>query len=434
MEKKLFIETLGCQMNSRDTEHIIAELKTHSNYETTTNPKEADLIIINTCSVRERPVSKLFSELGQFNKDKKDGAKIGVCGCTASHLGKDIIKKAPYVDFVLGARNVSKISKAVQTPGLVETDINYDETTYEFSEYRNSPFRASVNISLGCDKSCTYCIVPATRGEEISIPPEIILKEIQKAVDGGAKEVFLLGQNVNNYGKHFSDGRDKYTFTKLLQDVSHIKGVERIRFTSPHPLHMDDEFIEEFATNPKICKSIHVPLQSGNTKVLKDMKRGYSKEWFLDRCERIRTKVPSVRISTDIIVGFPGESDEEFEDTIDVIEKVRFDQIFNFKYSPRPNTEALNMTDVVADEVSSQRLTNVIELHKQHQQELMERYLDTTMEVYFEDLKPNGEICGFTDNYCQVFVTGSEELLGKIVPVKITQAFRTSLKGEVVES
>jgi len=430
--KKLFIETLGCAMNVRDTEHMIAELSKHQSYETTTSMEDADLIVINTCSVREKPVAKLFSELGNYNKKKKDGAKIGVTGCTASHLGGDIIKRAPYVDFVVGARNISKISEAVENKGTVEIDINNDETTYEFADYRQSSYRCSVNISLGCDKSCTFCIVPATRGDEISIPSEIIIKEIEKSVKNGAKEVFLLGQNVNNYGKNFSDKREKSSFTKLLQDISKIDGLERIRFTSPHPLHMDDEFLQEFASNPKICKQIHVPLQAGNDKVLKEMRRGYTKKWFLNRCEKIRNMVPGVRISTDIIVAFPGETDEEFRDTIDVVEKVKFESIFNFKYSPRPHTPAENMPNQIEDKVATKRLQEVIDLHKSHQDEHMEKYLGTTMKVMFEDLKPNGEIFGFSDNYCQVFVTGSEELLGKIVDVKITKANRTSLKGEVV--
>ena len=431
MSNKLFIETLGCAMNVRDTEHIIAELNKHDDYTTTTDVEEADLIIINTCSVREKPVAKLFSELGQFKKKRKDGAKIGVCGCTASHLGKDIIKRAPYVDFVVGARNVSKISNAVKNKGTVEIDINYDETAYEFSEYRNSLYKASINISLGCDKQCSFCIVPATRGDELSIPADIILNEVKKSVDTGAKEIFLLGQNVNNYGKRFSSSEEKYTFTKLLQEISKVKGVERIRFTSPHPLHMDDEFIDEFASNPKICKSIHVPLQSGSTQILKDMKRGYTKEWFLNRCEKIKSKVPDVRISTDIIVAFPGESDEDFADTMDVVEKVKFDQIFNFKYSPRPNTPAATM-EQIPDDIGTKRLNHLIEVHKEHQSEHMASNVGKTMKVFFEDLKPNGEIMGFSDNYIQVFVQGSEELLGQILEVKIISASRTSLKGEVL--
>ncbi len=432
-DKKLFIQTLGCQMNDTDTQHIIAELKEHKNYSTTDNIKDADLIIINTCSVREKPVSKLFSEIGQFNVKKKESAKIGVCGCTASHLGSDIMKRAPYVDFVLGARNISKIKDIVDKKGAVEIDIDYDDSTYQFASSGMNLYKTSVNISIGCDKECTYCIVPATRGEEISIPPEMIVEQVQKDVEKGAKEVTLLGQNVNSYGRRFSDMRAKTTFTKLLQEVSKVKGLERIRFTSPHPLHMDDEFIEEFAKNPKISKCIHMPLQSGSTKILKAMKRGYTKEWFLNRANKIRTLVPNVRITTDIIVAFPGETQEDFEDTIDVINQVKFDQIFNFKYSPRPNTAALELKEQeLDDERGSARLTEVIELHKKHQSQLMKANIGKIVNVLFESLKPNGEVSGFTNNYCQVFVKGSDELLGHFVDVKIIDATRTALKGEVV--
>jgi len=432
-EKKLFIQTLGCQMNDTDSQHMISELKKHKNYIKTDNIEEADLILINTCSVREKPVAKLFSEIGQFNVKKKKDAKIGVCGCTASHLGRDIIKRAPYVDFVLGARNISKIKDIVDKKGAVEIDIDNDDSTYQFAQNSYNLYKTSVNISIGCDKECTYCIVPATRGEEISIPPEMIVEQIKKDVDNGAKEVTLLGQNVNSYGRRFSDKRGKTTFTKLLQEVSKIDGLERIRFTSPHPLHMDDEFIEEFAKNPKISKCIHMPLQSGSTKILRAMKRGYTKEWFLNRAKKIRDLVPDVRITTDIIVAFPGETQEDFEDTIDVINQVKFDQIFNFKYSPRPNTAALDLKDLeIDDEIATKRLMEVIELHKKHQSELMEKNIGKNVTVLFESLKPNGEVSGFTDNYCQVFVKGSDELLGKLVDVKVTDATRTSLKGKVI--
>jgi tRNA-2-methylthio-N6-dimethylallyladenosine synthase len=431
--KKLFIQTIGCQMNDTDSQHIQAELEKHKGYTTTQNMEEADLIIINTCSVREKPVSKLFSEIGQFNKKKKQGAKIGVCGCTASHLGEDIIKRAPYVDFVLGARNISKIKDVVDVKGSVEISIDNDESMYEFSTAKTNQYRASVNISVGCDKKCTYCIVPSTRGEEISILPEMIVEQVRKSVVLGAVEVTLLGQNVNSYGRNFSDGRAKYTFTNLLQDVSKIEGLERIRFTSPHPLHMDDDFIEEFAKNPKISKCIHMPLQSGSTEILRAMKRGYTKEWFLNRAAKLRALVPNLRITTDIIVAFPGETREDFEHTLDVVNQVRFNQIFNFKYSPRPGTEALNFADIeVPDEIGSARLIELIELHKKHLVEIMDTYVGETMNVLIESLKPNGEVCGFTDNFLQVFTKGSDELLGKFVNIKITDASRTSLKGEVV--
>ena len=433
-DQKLFIQTLGCQMNDTDSVHIAAELKKHRNYNITTSIEEADLIIINTCSVRDKPVQKLFSELGQFRSKKKKGAKIGVCGCTASHLGKDIIKRAPYIDFVVGARNISKIKDVIDVKGAVEISINNDESTYDFASTSTSRFKTNINISIGCDKECTYCIVPATRGKEISIPPEMIIEQIKQDVQSGAIEVMLLGQNVNSYGRRFSDQRDKISFTKLLQMISLVDGLQRIRFTSPHPLHMDDKFIEEFASNPKISKCIHMPLQSGSSKVLKAMKRGYSKAWFLNRVEKIKKLVPNVRITTDIIVGFPDESHEDFLDTIDVMQKVRFAQIYNFKYSPRPNTAALRLEDkAIDDKVASERLTQVIELHKTHQVELMHSNINKIVDVLFENLKPNGEICGFTDNLCQVFVKGSDELLGKIVKVRIIGASRTSLKAELLK-
>ena len=421
-------------MNDTDSKHIQAELEKHKGYSATQNIEDADLIIINTCSVREKPVQKLFSEIGQFNKKKKDGAKIGVCGCTASHLGEDIIKRAPYVDFVLGARNISKIKDVVDKKGSVEISIDNDDSQYEFAIANNNNFRTSVNISVGCDKECTYCIVPSTRGDEISIPPEMIVSQIQKAVDNGVVEVALLGQNVNSYGKRFSNNRDKYSFTQLLQDISKIDGLKRIRFTSPHPLHMDDEFIEEFARNPKISKCIHMPLQSGSTKILKAMKRGYTKEWFLNRAFKMRELIPDLRITTDIIVAFPGETHEDFLDTLDVVNQVKFDQIFNFKYSPRPNTKALELKDLeIEDSIGSARLDELIELHKRYLENSMPNMIGKTVNVLVESLKPNGEVSGYTDNYFLVFTKGSDELLGKFVDVKITSATRTSLKGEIVE-
>jgi len=430
--KKLFIETLGCAMNSRDTEHMIAQLSEKEGYVTTDDMTAADLILINTCSVREKPVAKLFSELGVFNKKKKDGAQIGVCGCTASHLGEEIIKRAPYVSFVLGARNVSKITEVLHKPKAVEIDINYDESEFAFDDFRSSPYKAFINISIGCDKACTFCIVPKTRGDEISIPDELIINEARKAVESGAKEIFLLGQNVNNYGRRFSGEHEKVNFSELLRRLSKIDGLERIRFTSPHPFHMDDEFIEEFAKNPKICKSMHMPLQSGSSKVLKDMKRGYTKEWFLNRVEKLRDECPDVSISTDIIVAFPGESDEDFEDTLDVMRKVRFDQIFSFKYSPRPETEAQHFTNIVDEDVASLRLTNLQNLHTDILDDINASSLGRTYKVYFEDLIQDYFVSGRSDNNILIKVKGSDELLGEFHDVKITKIGRTILTGELV--
>lgn len=420
-------------MNVRDSEHIIAELGSKEDYTLTQDAQEADLILINTCSVRERPVHKLFSEIGTFNKIKKEGAKIGVCGCTASHLGDEIFKKAPSVNFVLGARNVSKISQAVKNEKFIDTDINYDESTYAFGEYRNSIYKAYINISIGCDKQCTYCIVPHTRGDEISIPPELIVQEAKKAALTGAREIFLLGQNVNNYGRRFSQKREqKIDFADLLNMISEIPQVERIRFTSPHPLHMDDKFLETFANNPKVCKSMHMPLQSGSTHILEQMKRGYSKEWFLDRAMKLRGMIPDVSISTDIIVGFPGESDEDFEDTMDVLEKVKFDQVFSFKYSARPLTKAAEFTNQVDSQIASDRLTKL----QKRQDEILDAIADAKLnkeyEVYFDELRNNSMVAGRSDNNSLICVKGSEELLGQLLKVKVTNPKRAVLYGEIV--
>jgi tRNA-2-methylthio-N6-dimethylallyladenosine synthase len=432
MSKKLFIETLGCAMNVRDSEHMVAELHALEGYELTNEASEADLILINTCSVREKPVHKLFSELGVFNKLKKPDAKIGVCGCTASHLGKEIIKRAPYVNFVLGARNVSKIAQVLHKDKSVEIEIDYDESQFAFKDFRTSAYKAYINISIGCDKQCTFCIVPKTRGDEISIPSDLIVAEARRAVENGAKEVFLLGQNVNNYGRRFSGEHEKVNFTELLRRVSALEGVERIRFTSPHPLHMDDEFIEEFAKNPKICKSMHMPLQSGSTNILKAMKRGYTKEWFLNRAAKLREMVPNVSISTDIIVAFPGESDEDFAQTMEVLNAVRFEQVFSFKYSPRPLTEAEQFTNVVDAEVGSERLNILQARHDEILDELKLEHHGKIVEVYFEELRSDGYVAGRSDNNLGIKVKGSEELLGTIAKVRITEAHRTVASGEIV--
>lgn len=419
-------------MNVRDSEHMIAELNKKEPYELTTELSDADLIIINTCSVREKPVAKLFSEIGVFKKYKKEGAKIGVTGCTASHLGKEIIKRAPVVDFVLGARNVSKISEVVEKKHAVEVSTDFDESTYDFGEYRSNPFKSMVNISIGCDKSCTFCIVPATRGDEISIPPELIVQEITKAVNTGAKEVMLLGQNVNNYGKRFGSSDEACNFIHLLQKISKIEGLERIRFTSPHPLHMDDTFLQEFASNPKICKQIHVPLQSGSTSLLKAMKRGYTKENFINRCEKIRTLCPEASISTDIIVGFPNESDADFEDTMDVLEQVRFEQLFSFKYSARPHTEAANFDNQIENDIAGARLTRLQTRHTEILDEMMDTQMGKVHQVYFDELKANGKVSGRSDDGKLFFTEGSEELLGQIVDVKVVKTSRGALDGVLI--
>lgn len=431
MSKKLYIQTLGCAMNVRDSEHIIAELSQKEDYALTNEPETADLILINTCSVRERPVHKLFSEIGGFEKLKKKGAKIGICGCTASHLGAEIFKKAPNVDFVLGARNVSQITRAVKTPKFLGTDINYDESEFAFAEFRSSPYKSFINIMIGCDKHCTYCIVPHTRGEEISIPFSLIFDEAQKAVDKGAKELFLLGQNVNNYGKHFSKAHEKMDFADLLTRLSEIPNLKRIRFTSPHPLHIDDKFLEVFTHNEKICKALHLPLQSGSNAVLKAMKRGYTREWYLEKALKVRKMCENASISTDIIVAFPNESEKDFEDTLEVMNEVRFEQIFSFKYSPRPLTKAALMSGQIEPELATRRLSKLQGRQNEILDEIVARQRLKEFEVLFEEERENG-VAGRSDNNFLVQTQGGAELLGQMKRVKITNPRRMVLYGEVL--
>ena len=431
MSKKLYIQTLGCAMNVRDSEHIIAELSQKEDYALTNEPETADLILINTCSVRERPVHKLFSEIGGFEKLKKKGAKIGVCGCTASHLGAEIFKKAPNVDFVLGARNVSQITRAIKTPKFLGTDINYDESEFAFAEFRSSPYKSFINIMIGCDKHCTYCIVPHTRGEEISIPFSLIFDEAQKAVDKGAKELFLLGQNVNNYGKHFSKTHEKMDFADLLTRLSEIPNLKRIRFTSPHPLHIDDKFLEVFTHNEKICKALHLPLQSGSNAVLKAMKRGYTREWYLEKALKVRKMCENASISTDIIVAFPNESEKDFEDTLEVMNEVRFEQIFSFKYSPRPLTKAALMSGQIEPELATRRLSKLQGRQNEILDEIVARQRLKEFEVLFEEQRENG-VAGRSDNNFLVQTQGGAEFLGQMKRVKITNPRRMVLYGEVL--
>ena len=409
-------------MNAKDSEHIIAELS--DKYTITNTPKEADLIILNTCAVRQKPVQKLFSHLGALKKENPK-AQFGVCGCVASYMKEKITKKAPYVSFVLGARNISKIKEAINKK-IVFVDTNYDNTTYTFRNFRKNRFKDSINITIGCDKECSFCIVPKTRGKELSIPIDIILKKIQELAKDGVKEIILLGQNVNSYGKRFSIPHKKVNFTTLLREVSHISGIERIRFTSPHPLHIDEEFLDEFANNPKICKHIHLPLQSGSNKILKQMKRGYTKEWFLNICNLIR-QIPDVSITTDIIVGFPGENEEDFKETLDVVKKVRFEQIFGFVYSPRPLTKASTFSNQIDKQVAKNRLYTLQKLHEKIIDETSKKQIGKVHKVLIEE---NG--IGKSDNFFTVKIEPNNKYLGKIVDVKITKANKHTLIGEVL--
>ncbi|STO96864.1 tRNA (N6-isopentenyl adenosine(37)-C2)-methylthiotransferase MiaB [Helicobacter canis] len=434
---KLFVQTLGCAMNERDSEHMIAELERKEGYTLTDDATQADLILINTCSVREKPERRLFSEIGQYAQQKKKGAKIGVCGCTASHMGAEILKKSSAVDFVLGARNISKITQIIHKPKAVEVDLSYDDSLYAFEGVRSSGVKALLNISIGCDKSCAYCIVPHTRGKEISIPLDLILTEARKLAQNGIKELLLLGQNVNNYGVRFSSAHKPINFSGLLAELAEIKGIERIRFTSPHPLHMDDEFLQEFAHNPKVCKSIHMPLQSGSSRILKAMRRGYSKEWFLDRVQRLKELVPEVTISTDIIVGFVDESEEDFAHTLDVLEQVRFDTLYSFIYSPRPHTLAYSLDPAkhIPKDIAQARLSTLQERHREILREKAQAEIGKQYIVLVENTLQDEQGCfseGRSDSNKLIHIENVALDLGTFARVKITRNEGGSLFGELV--
>lgn len=434
---KLFVQTLGCAMNERDSEHMIAELERKEGYTLTDDATQADLILINTCSVREKPERRLFSEIGQYAQQKKKGAKIGVCGCTASHMGAEILKKSSAVDFVLGARNISKITQIIHKPKAVEVDLSYDDSLYAFEGVRSSGVKALLNISIGCDKSCAYCIVPHTRGKEISIPLDLILTEARKLAQNGIKELLLLGQNVNNYGVRFSSAHKPINFSGLLAELAEIKGIERIRFTSPHPLHMDDEFLQEFAHNPKVCKSIHMPLQSGSSRILKAMRRGYSKEWFLDRVQRLKELVPEVTISTDIIVGFVDESEEDFAHTLDVLEQVRFDTLYSFIYSPRPHTLAYSLDPAkhIPKDIAQARLSTLQERHREILREKAQAEIGKQYIVLVENTLQDEQGCfseGRSDSNKLIHIGNVALDLGTFARVKITRNEGGSLFGELV--
>lgn len=433
---KLFVQTLGCAMNERDSEHMIAELESKEGYTLTDDATQADLILINTCSVREKPERRLFSEIGQYAQQKKKGAKIGVCGCTASHMGAEILRKSSAVDFVLGARNISKITQIIHKPKAVEVDLSYDDSLYAFEGVRSSGVKALLNISIGCDKSCAYCIVPHTRGKEISIPLDLLLAEARKLAQNGIKELLLLGQNVNNYGARFSNAHRQINFSGLLAELAEIDGIERIRFTSPHPLHMDDEFLHEFARNPKVCKSIHMPLQSGSSKILKAMRRGYSKEWFLDRVQKLKSLVPEVTISTDIIVGFVGESEEDFAHTLDVLEQVRFDTLYSFIYSPRPHTLAysLDPSSHIPKDIAQARLSTLQERHREILREKAQAEIGREYIVLVENTLQDKDIVfseGRSDNNKLIHIENAALDLGEFVRVRITRNEGGSLFGEL---
>ena len=434
--KKYHLITYGCQGNVRDSETISAILEDMS-FISTDVMEEANLIILNTCAIRENAHNKVFGMLGRIKhlKESKPDIITILCGCMAQEesVVKEIESRYKWMDVVFGTHNIQNLprllSEAIDSNELIiEVFSKEGDIVENLPVKRENKYKAFVNIMYGCDKFCTYCIVPFTRGKQRSRKEEDILKEINELIEKGYKEVTLLGQNVNAYGKDLSDGS---SMDKLLEDVAKT-GIERVRFVTSHPWDFTDSMIDIIAKYDNIMPYIHLPLQSGSDKILKLMGRRYTKESYLSLAKKIREKVKNAVITTDIIVGFPNETEEDFNETLDVVEKVKYDGAFTFIYSPRENTPAAKMDDSIDIKTKEQRLYKLNELVNKYSNASNQRLLNKVVSVLIEgkSAKGNGLYCGYTDTMKLVNVKCDESDLGKIINVKITDAKSWSLNGE----
>lgn len=433
----LYIRTFGCQMNEYDSEKLAKILE--NQYRRVNNPEEAELVLINTCSVREKPEHKVYSILGQINelKQQNKDLMIGVGGCVAQQEGENLIKGSRGVDFVFGTHNLSLVPSLVQlrkNGAKPQVAVNYREEWEDlplgFTD-DSSRVSAFVSISRGCNKNCTYCIVPTTRGPEVSRSADEILREVRIAVQRGAREIILLGQTVNSYGLDFTP-RD--SFAALVQRVSDVSGVERIRFTSPHPQEVKKDLIKLYADNPKLAAHIHLPLQSGNDRVLKAMNRNYRRRRYLDIVAELKDKVPDIAITTDIIVGFPSETEEEFLETMDILEQVRFASSYSFAFSPRPGTAAENMAEQISQDVKLNRLQRYQARQDQISKDYLESWVGKKVDVLFDGVSASQAdiLKGRTPQNITVNLDKAYEdlKLGMTKTVKIIQANRFTLLGQ----
>ncbi len=436
--KTFYIRTYGCQMNEHDSENMIAMLKEYGMKEVK-DFEDADLIMLNTCSIRENAHNKVFGMLGRIKhlKEQKKGIIVGITGCMAQEevVAEEIAKKYKWMDFVLGTHNIHKLPEIVDK-SFKERKLKIEALSIEGDIIENMPaerqskYKAYVNIMYGCDKFCTYCIVPYTRGKQRSRSKDDILKEVKDLVKEGYKEVTLLGQNVNAYGK---DRNDNYNMANLLEDTAKT-GIERVRFMTSHPWDFTDEMIDIIAKYDNIMPSIHLPVQSGNSKILKLMGRRYTKEEYLTLFNKIKNKVKNVSISTDIIVGFPGETEEEFNDTLELVNTCKFDLAYTFIFSPRVGTPAEKMKDDITIEEKEQRLYKLNELVNKYALENNKKLEGKTVKVLVESISDKeGYLMGYSDTNKLVNLKGTEDLIGTIVNVKIKEAKTWSLNGEYVE-
>lgn len=435
--QKYFLRTYGCQMNVHDGEEIKARLESLGFTETDTI-ETADIVILNTCAIRENAHDKLYGFLGRCKHEKEKNNHdliIGICGCMAQeeNVVEELMKKHPYVDIVFGTHNIHELQDLI-IRNAHKQEINVyscEGDVYENISYkRDSAIKAWVNIQYGCDKFCTYCIVPYTRGKQRSRHSKEIIAEVEQLVKDGYQEVTLLGQNVNAYGK---DLTDELSFAELLEAVSKTN-IPRVRFVTSHPWDFTDEMISTIAKYDNIMPYIHLPLQSGSTEILKKMGRRYTKEEYLDLYKKIKKAVKDCSITTDIIVGFPNESDEDFNETLEVVNECQFDSAFTFIYSPREGTPAAKIDDKISMDVKEKRLQTLNELVNKYSLQANQKYLGKIEKVLIEGTseKDNNKVFGYTETMKLVNVTNAQDKIGQIIDVKITEAKSFSLDGEAI--
>ena len=437
MTKTFYIETFGCQMNVHDSEKVIGTLE-HEGYQRVENEEDANLILYNTCSIRDKAEQKVFHRLNEYKRLHGEGKRFAVLGCVAQQEGEKIFDRAPFVSLVSGSASYRNLPEMlVKLEGgerrITGLDDRQTEETFdtEFTA-RTNPHRAYITIVEGCDKFCAYCVVPYTRGKERSRASDSVMAEARRIADAGFTEIQLLGQNVNSY----RDPTGKMTFAELLAAVGQVGGIRRVRFTTSHPRDFTREIVEAIDSVPTLCDHVHLPVQSGSTAVLQAMEREYSREWYLERISWIKSAKREISITTDIIVGFPGETEEDLDHTATLLDIVQYDGIFAFKYSPRPNTPAVGMADSVPEAEKSRRLQVLLDRQREIQRRNYARHLGRTVEVMVEGHNPaRGQVIGrSSQNKTVNFTTGQPILpaLASYQSVRITQTHPNSLVGEAL--
>jgi tRNA-2-methylthio-N6-dimethylallyladenosine synthase len=431
--RAFFLETFGCQMNDHDSEKV-AGLLLSRGYQQVETPEAASLVLYNTCSIREKAAQKVFSRLGEYREKQSEGKVIGVLGCVAQQEGEDIFKRAPWVSLVCGSASYSKLPEMLAqleagNQRVTGLDTNTDETFETEVTRRDNPWCAYLTIIEGCDKACSYCVVPFTRGPERSRASGSILREVRQLAELGYTEVQLLGQTVNSYADPTAR---RMRFSELLLAVADVKGIRRVRFTTSHPTDFTPDIVEAIERQPKICDHVHLPVQSGSTSVLRAMQRTYSRKEYLEKIAMIRGANRPIAITTDIIVGFPGETESDFEETISLLEEVRYTGLFAFKYSPRPNTPSLAMNDAIPEEEKGRRLAAVQEKQREIQATGNAEVAGKSFEVLVSGKsRRENQWSGYTTSHRMIsFASQERALLGTYIQVRVTGAGPNSLVGE----